>query len=208
MFDQPDPNHVAILGGDDRGGAPLILYVGEKQPGGFLERNGLAFGYLYVWVAADGTIAPDGTPNFLGKETSKTGKFVKIEHYQPGETGFDELGFASQAKQDELGDAVGAFSFSRPEDVSTNPDNGLQAILHSTGRNDLFGGIESWGQTLRIDVNFDNFVPGEDIPADITIMYDGNQFGDSGIRSPDNGVWAKSGLIYGKLFGLHKQETT
>ena len=41
--------HVAILIGDDRGDAPLLLYVGEKKPGGnFLERNGLTKGRLYA----------------------------------------------------------------------------------------------------------------------------------------------------------------
>ena len=201
MFDQPDENHIAVLGGDDRGGAPLILYIGEKRPGGFLARNGLEFGYFYVWVSADGTRAPNESPQLLGTFTAKEGYFKMIEHYQPemaGEAGFDDLGFADQATQDALAVAAGAFAFSRPEDVSTNPDNGLQAILHSTGRSQLFGGVESWGQTLLIDVDFSSFQPGSDIPARVTIAYDGNDLDkkDNGIRSPDNGVWASDGLIY------------
>lgn len=201
MFDQPDSNHVAILGGDDRGGAPLILYIGEKQAGGFLERNGLAFGYFYVWVADDGTQAPNEDPKFLGTGNSKTGAFKSIEHYQTdmaGEDGFDEQGFADQNTQDNLAEAAGAFRFSRPEDVSTNPGNGHQAVLHSTGRSSLFGGVEKWGQTLRITVDFESFTAGGDIPAEVEILYDGNDFEneDDGIRSPDNGVWASDGMIY------------
>jgi len=199
MFDQPDDDHVAILIGDDRGGAPLLLYIGEKLPGNFLERNGLAYGYLYVWVAGDGSTTP---ADFLGTGNLKAGYFKKLEHYQPdmaGLDGFDDLGFANQVTQDALAfDGPGAFKFSRPEDVSTNPENGLQAVLHSTGRSSLFNGVEKWGQTLLIEVDFDNFDPeGDSIPADITIVYDGNDFEDFGIRSPDNGVWASDGVVYG-----------
>jgi len=197
LLDQPDTNHVAVLIGDDRGGAPLLLYVGEKRPGGFLERNGLSFGYLHVWVADDGT---DNADEFIGTGESKTGRFVKIEHYQPenaGLPGFDDLGFADQATQDDLSyNVAGAFRFSRPEDVSTNPGDGSQAVLHSTGRASLFPN-EKWGQTLLIEVDFTSFVPGEDVPADVTIMYEGNESEDFGIRSPDNGAWADDGLIYG-----------
>ena len=57
--------HVAFVLGDDTapfdaGGtpgveaAPLFLYVGEKQPGDFLDENGLRHGKLYVWVSASG----------------------------------------------------------------------------------------------------------------------------------------------------------
>ena len=51
----------------NREAAPLYLYVGFKQPGGnFLQRNGLAFGVLYVWVPVNGEQTPldfnGGTP--------------------------------------------------------------------------------------------------------------------------------------------------
>ena len=34
MFKQPNDNHMAILVGDDCAPAPLLLYIGEKQPSG------------------------------------------------------------------------------------------------------------------------------------------------------------------------------
>ncbi|MFM7408909.1 MAG: phosphatase, partial [Cuspidothrix sp.] len=50
---------VAFIIGDDRGNAPLYLYVGDKKAGGFLDRNGLAQGKLFVWVADDPNNATD-----------------------------------------------------------------------------------------------------------------------------------------------------
>jgi serralysin len=235
MFDPPDADHIAVLIGDDRGmydsfllsfwsshcffshhnlalnvhigGAPLLLYVGEKLAGGFLKRNGLAKGDLYVWKSDNG---PTGLDQINGpylfsalNENSvsfQKGRFVKIDHYQPdmaGSVGFDDLGFADQITQDGLSIGAGAFLFSRPEDLSTNPNNGLQAVFHSTGRSSLYNRTELWGQTFLLDINFDSFEPGQPILADITVLYDGNVLGDDGIRSPDNGVWAKDGIVYG-----------
>lgn len=210
MFAQPDPDHIAVLVGDDRGGAPLLLYVGEKIPSVyFLERNGLAKGDLYVWTSDD---TPKGIEqlglsyyfSFLGGGvTSAVGYFTKIDHYQEdmaGQDGFDDLGFADQDTQDDLSIAAGAFLFSRPEDLSTNPDDPLQAVFHSTGRSSLYGGTELWGQTFLVNVVFENFEPGADIPATVSVLYDGNdsENEDSGIRSPDNGVWASDGIVYSK----------
>jgi hypothetical protein len=233
MFDQPDADHIAVLIGDDRGkysfllsswtshwffshhnlalnvrigGAPLLLYVGEKLAGGFLQRNGLAKGDLYVWASDDGPTgaAQKNEPYHFSALSEdfvyfQPGSFVKIDHYQAdmaGQVGFDDLGFADQATQDNLAIDAGAFLFSRPEDMSTNPRNGLQAVFHSTGRSELYSRTELWGETFRVDVNFDSFEPGQPIPADITVLYDGNVLQDDGIRSNDNGVWAKDGIVY------------
>jgi hypothetical protein len=114
-----------------------------------------------------------------------------------GTVGFDYLGFADQSTQDDLSIDAGAFLFSRPEDLSTNPNNRFQAVFHSTGRSELYNQTELWGHTFQVDVNFDLFEPGQPIPADITVLYDGNVLGDNGIRSPDNGVWATDGIVYG-----------
>jgi DNA-binding beta-propeller fold protein YncE len=49
-----DPDTIGILIGDDRQGAPLLLYIGEKNAvgdGSFLDRNGLVQGRLYTWVS-------------------------------------------------------------------------------------------------------------------------------------------------------------
>lgn len=195
--------HVAVIVGDDRGDAPLLLYVGEKQSGGFLERNGLANGRLYMWVADNGDLSP---ADWNGTGTSRKGTFVEVNNYDPTQAdtaedqrdlGFDELGFATQAELDAQKAAIGAFNFSRPEDVHTNPapGKGGQVVFASTGRNTSINeGADLWGTTYLIDVkiNYGRIQTGN-IDATITILYDGDDAGagqvvgpDFGIRSPDN----------------------
>lgn len=193
LLEAPE-GQVAVLIGDDRAPAPLLLYIGEKQSGGnFLERNGLSEGKLYVWVADNGATTPE---EFKGTGSDQSGKFVEIDIYEPGAAGYDALGFATIEKQDELAASVGAFFFSRPEDVATNPENGTQAVMASTGRGQLYPS-DDFGTTYRIDMDFG------DMSADLTILYDGDdagagQFedGDFGLRSPDNLEWASDGFIY------------
>jgi glycerophosphoryl diester phosphodiesterase len=193
--------HVAVLVGDDRGDAALLLYVGEKIPGGnFLERNGLANGKLYMWVADSGDLSP---ADFNGTGEMRRGKFVEVENYNDtGADGFDDLGFATQAKLDEQKAEIGAFNFSRPEDLHTNPKpgKGNEVIFASTGRfTALNQGKDLWGTTYLIDVKIN---PGrirtDNITADITIVYDGDDLDkqDFGIRSPDNLVCADDGFVY------------
>jgi secreted PhoX family phosphatase len=146
--------HVAIIIGDDRGDAPLLLYVGEKKrKGNFLERNGLAQGKLYMWVADNGELSP---ADWSGTGTSRSGRFVEVENYNADkagtaetqdELGFDDLGFATQAELDSQKVAIGAFNFSRPEDVHTNPRRGKgnEVVLASTGRETAINqGADYW----------------------------------------------------------------
>ena len=207
QLDTGENQHVAILIGDDRAGVPLTLYVGVKdtsEGADFLSRNGLNNGKLYAWVSDDGTTNPTG--GFVGTGSSRSGRFVEIPIFNPdqasedGSTGYDSLGFATIAKQDELYAELGAFLFSRPEDVATNPDDGDEAVLASTG-NRIFGDADLWGTTYRIDVDFQD-IEGGDISAEIDILYDGDAaeafdgVPDAGLRSPDNLDWADDGLIY------------
>lgn len=201
--------HVAILGGDDRGDAALLLYLGEKIPGGdFLKRNGLANGKLYMWVADDGSLSP---ADFNGTGTMRRGRFVEVENYdledadpnvEQDERGFDELGFATQEELDVQKARIGAFNFSRPEDLHTNPKpgKGNQVVLASTGRDtDINQGKDLWGTTYLVDVKINpGRVRSDHITADITILYDGDDADkrDLGIRSPDNLVWADDGFAY------------
>ena len=196
LMETGDPNTVAVLMGDDRQGAPLYLYVGRKGEGGFLKRNGLTGGDLYVWVADKGEKTPE---DWNGTNTGRAGKFVKIDIYSPGKAGmagYDEMGFATQATQDDLIDAVGGFRFSRPEDVSTNPEDGTQAVMASTGRGSLYPS-DDWGTVYLIDADFSKMT------ATIRIPYDGDDAGggqfthpDFGLRSPDNLDWAGNRMIY------------
>lgn len=192
---------VAFIIGDDRSNAPLYLYVGDKKAGGFLDRNGLAQGKLFVWVADDPNNATDPielTPSeFKGSGNSTNGKFVEIPYYdatKANTTGYDAQGYATQATQNALAAAVSAFKFSRPEDVATNPADGTQVVLASTG---ISAGPDVWGTTYKIDVDFNNISTGN-ITAKIDILYDGNDADklDFGLRSPDNLDWADDGKIY------------
>ncbi|MBE9174558.1 DUF839 domain-containing protein, partial [Synechocystis salina LEGE 06155] len=201
-LDTGTTDKVALLIGDDRGGAPLLLYVGEKGQGqgpDFLVRNGLAQGKLYAWVADTGETTPQ---QFNGTGQSRGGTFKEIDHYRPelaGTDGYDALGFATQAKQDALAAQVGAFQFSRPEDLATSPIDGTVAVLASTGRDSLFP-ADSWGTTYLLDFDFSDLT---NITADINAIYDGDDAGagqfagpDFGLRSPDNLEWADDGQIY------------
>ena len=203
---------VAFLIGDDRGPAPLILYVGDKNAkndGSFLDRNGLGKGKLFVWVADDPSNATDPIEadprEFKGANNVTGGKFVEISYYRPDlasttplaqtALGYDAQGFATQAQQDKLAADVKAFLFARPEDLSTNPKDGTQAVLASTGRETIFDGVDTYGTTYRIDVDFNNINTG-DISAKIDILFDGNLTKDASLRNPDNLDWADDGKIY------------
>ena len=201
---------VAFLIGDDRGPAPLILYVGDKNANGsFLDRNGLGKGKLFVWVADDPNNATDPIEadprDFKGTNNSTVGKFVEIPYYNPALAstipiaqnvlGYDSQGFATQAQQDKLAADAKAFLFARPEDLSTNPKDGTQVVLASTGRETIFGGVDTYGTTYKIDIDFNNISTG-DISAKIDILFDGNTTKDASLRNPDNVDWADDGKIY------------
>jgi hypothetical protein len=215
-LDTGTTDKVALLIGDDRETAPLLLYVGEKDasPGaGLLERNGLANGKLYVWAANNGQTTPE---EFNGTDKKRQGTWVEIDFYDPTQAGtaivdaegkidheslgYDAAGFATQAQQDALAAAAGAFQFSRPEDVATNPADGTQAVLASTGRGSIFPS-DNWGTTYSIDVKFSK--NGTPRTAQLKILYAGDDAGngqfagpDFGLRSPDNLDWADDGYIY------------
>ncbi len=234
-LDPGTTDKVAILIGDDREAAPLLLYVGEKDssnPDDFLARNGLKGGKLYTWgpegevgdtptfLDEDGqAVDEDNAPDpfgFNGTGNSLTGTWVELDFYRPDlagkvfdvdgdgsiqdELGYDDLGFATQAMQDRLFIDAGGFQFSRPEDVSTNPEEGTVAVLASTGRGGRFA-EDNWGTTYKVDVDFSD--GGDPLTAQLDILYDGDDAGngqfshpDFGLRSPDNLDWADNGKIY------------
>ncbi len=228
QVDTGNADNVALLLGDDRDGAALLMYVGTKDVDvdgdgeiSLLEANGLAEGSIFVWVADGGAGVPE---DFNGTGNSSSGTWVEIPYFQPENAGeefvvdgvvigeFDELGYADQELQDFFRDEAGAFLFSRPEDMATNPFDGTQTVLASTGSDnfgepfatgtdDIFDDI--WGTTYIIDHFFDeNGLP---TTSTATIAYDGDDAGgdffdfegpDFGLRSPDNLDWAHDGLIY------------
>ncbi|WP_299402242.1 alkaline phosphatase [Acaryochloris sp. IP29b_bin.148] len=215
-LDTGTTDKVALLIGDDREAAPLLMYVGTKDTSdgaGLLERNGLVGGQLYVWAANSGETTPE---EYSGTFETLAGSWVEIPFHDPAQAdtavdsnadgdiqdnlGYDSQGFATQAQQDALAKAVGAFQFSRPEDVATNPEDGAQAVLTSTGRDSRFPS-DSWGTTYIIDVGFG--ADGTPLTAAVNAIYDGDDAGagqfegpDFGLRSPDNLDWADDGHIY------------
>jgi hypothetical protein len=163
----------------------------------------------------DADTAPDPF-GFNSTGNSQSGTWVELDYYRPDlagtaldtnedesiqdEMGYDELGFATQAQQDQLFINAGGFQFSRPEDVATNPEDGTIAVLASTGRDNRFP-IDSWGTTYTIDTDFDE--SGNPVTAQFDILYDGDDAGngqfespDFGLRSPDNLDWSDDGNIY------------
>jgi hypothetical protein len=195
---RPD-GHVALLLGDDLefGRAPLYLWLGRKVPGGnFIERNGLARGQLFVWVAGNG----DRTPQqWTGGGSSRAGRFMPL----PARTadgrpaaGTDAAGYFNDAELRRRAAALGAFMFSRPEDLHTNPRSGTQVVLASTGHGGEFP-LDDWGNVYLIDMTFKaDATGGIAAAADIRLLYDSDDTGDQGLRNPDNLVWAADGLIY------------
>ena len=205
LLELENPNLIAIVIGADTPGAPLFLYVGENdsESDNFLSRNGLSLnqGKLFALIIVDAINPLD----FHGTGNSSDGYFQQIEYYRPdlaGTQGYDDLGFANQTLQYELANQIGAFSFSRPEDLSKNPNNNTEFVLASTGRSSLFNGVDSWGTTYIINIDFID-INNNNIQANINIIYDGddngnNQFEhpDFGLRNPDNLDWADNGMIY------------
>jgi len=211
---------VILIGDDSTAVAPLYLYIGEKDkkpasgytPPGFLKRNGLGFGCLYVWVADAGD---DDPSTFHATGDSRKGKFKRITHFdasKAGTSGWDSLGFASQSTQYAAANALDSFTMGRPEDCATNPCDGTEAVIVSTGTGGGFGGNnDEWGTTYIVKFNEDDLEEQLDedledinnIKARIRIVYNGDDAGDGqfsgpdfGLRSPDNLDWADDGYIY------------
>ncbi len=187
--------HTALIIGDDREGAPLWLYVGEKVPGGtFLERNGLVGGTLYAWVA-DANVpagAFDSPAELSGNGTQASGTWVAVDVRDGG----GELRSTEDLDADAAGQ--GAFEFSRPEDIHENPEDGQQLVLASTGRETWDGASDRYGTTYLVDVSFTGGAPSG---ADLTVLYDGDVAYATGgpdamLRSPDNLTWASDGRVY------------
>ena len=205
LLELENPNLIAIVIGADTPGAPLFLYVGENdsESDNFLSRNGLSLnqGKLFALVINNANNPID----FSGTGSERSGFFQELDYYRPdlaGVQGYDSLGFASQELQYQLAEQLGAFTFSRPEDLSKNPNSSTEFVFTSTGRSSSFNGVDKWGTTYIINLDFID-IENNDIQAYINIIYDGddagnNQFNNSdfGLRSPDNLDWSDNGMIY------------
>ncbi len=188
---------VAFLLADDTTNAPMYLYVGTKdtaEDAGFLARNGLADGRMYVWVAKDG----EADVSDFNTEGKLKGSWEEIDVQnlsQAGNPGYDEYGYKNvETLRAEAVINLGAFQFSRPEDVAINPEDGQQAVLASTGSGGAGTGEDVNGTVYVFDFKFNaNGVP-KNTP--VSILYDGDADPFQQLRSPDNLDWADDGFIY------------
>ena len=182
--------------GDDEA-APLFLFIGEKDnspSAGFLERNGLAEGTLYVLVMQDGSRTPadfNGTGNKLKAEWIEIDNEPDLSQASAdGSTGYDQFGYPTQRTLWTRAESLGAFGFSRPEDVAYNPRRKHEIVLASTGVDTFVGGADTFGTMYTVRTNFQN------LTAYIEIIYDGDDDPTRALRSPDNLDWADDGLVY------------
>ncbi len=200
QVDTGTTTHVAFVLGDDTPGTALYMYVGVKNPAGnFIERNGLKGGQLFVWKATNGDLTPQ---QFHGTGQTRAGAWVPITARVPanaGTAGYDALGYKNDTVLQADADALGGFSFSRPEDLSTSPTDGTIFAFNSTGRGSLFP-ADNWGTTYIVDIDFANLSAPT---ASIRIVYDSDDMGggqfdvpQNGLRCQDNMDWADDGFIY------------
>jgi endonuclease I len=203
LVDTGTTTHVAFLLGDDAQGTPLYLYVGVKNAAGnFLQRNGLSGGQLYVWKATNGNTTPQQFNGTNGNGLTRAGTWVAINAKNAGaagNAGHDAAGYKNDTTLQAEADSLEAFSFSRPEDLSTSPTDGSIVAFTSTGRGSLYP-LDNWGDTYIIDIDFAAGVP---TSGALRILYDGDTAGggqfatpEEGLRCPDNLDWADDGFIY------------
>jgi len=189
-----DPDTVALVLGDDTEGSSLCVYIGQKNAlgdGSFLDRNGLAVGQLYAWKADNGDLTPQ---QFNTLDSFRSGTLVAIpvkDALSAGLPGYDAQGYLDNDKLQAAADAAGCFSFSRPEDVASNPVDGTQIAFASTGRGQLYP-ADNWGDVYVVDFDLDA------LTADFVIVHDADHIAvpDAGIRNPDNITWGDDGKIY------------
>ncbi len=188
-LDTGDTSHVAFLLSDDSSGSALYLYVGEKHGGGdFLDRNGLRDGQLFVWKSDTGDLSPSSFPS-----GTRAGTFVPIavkDAGHAGDPGYDGAGYLDAATLTDAADALGAFSFRRPEDVDANPSHPNQAVFATTG---IPTSSDNAGTIYTITVDFADV---DNPAADITIAYNANFDPARSIRNPDNLDWSADGFVY------------
>lgn len=194
LSDDTSPFDIDPTAANGTEAAPLYLYVGTKDPSGdFPARNGLRGGDLYVFVAKNGVETP---ADFNGNGTL-AGNWAKIDNApnlaladEFGANGYDEYGYPTQRNLWAQARNAGSFGFSRPEDLATNPSDGREVVLVSTGVDTYVDGADTFGTTYKIKTNFNN------ISATARIIYDGDADPARSLRSPDNLDWADDGWIY------------
>jgi hypothetical protein len=205
LVDTGSNKTVALLLADDNT-AGLLLWVGTKGGNGFLAQNGMAAesGSLYTWKPAAGGIGsaagtagiPDSADlaaTAIG--SSQAGTWVKVG------SGSEVASWSEDQLKAKVVEA-GGLQLSRIEDIHTNPLNGRQAVVATTGNGD-FGGADRYGNLLTLDFSgaFDRkgLLAAGNATA-LRLIHDGDRLTgvapQAGIRNPDNLVWSADGFIY------------
>ena len=115
--------------------------------------------------------------------------------------GHDPAGYLDDVTLRARAEAMGAFLFSRPEDLHADPAKPTQVVFASTGHGTSFP-ADDWGDLYLIDMEFPADLDGvmaeggTPIVATLTLLHDSDETGDHGLRNPDNVVWAADGFIY------------
>ena len=184
--------------------APLFLYVGDKSTdpdAGFLARNGLEGGTLHVWVSNDPNATDPAT--YTGPDGPLDGQWVALDNTpntaladEFGANGYDEWGYPTQKNLWTQAEAASAFAFSRPEDVSTNPADGTEVVLASTGVPEDFGGADKAGEVYTLKLDFSQLAASGAVGGTLDVLYDGDADPNQTLRSPDNVEWTADGAIY------------
>lgn len=186
-------------------GTPLYFYIGTRSPEAaapFPDRNGLSNGRLYYYKAAE---ACDAEPtvsspqDFHGTGASMNGVLCPIEvrnEASAGTPGYDAHGWLNAETLRATAIANGAFAFSRPGDVSTDPKQPARFAFTSMGRGSIFP-ADDWGDLYTVTTNLSQMT------ASVRLIYDGDDSGggrvshpDYGVRSPDNVLWGTGGLLF------------
>ena len=186
----------------DRPDSPLLLWVGSPGEGmgnGFLNNNGLESGNLFAWVPD----APIMQGSFQGAHAEQDGHFIQLPVFQPdkaGTVGFDAMGFATETTLLSFVDNVGAYLFSYPGGLSVNPNQPNQVAMTSNGDGNSTPS-NAWGSVLALTINPD------DNSANITIIYDGDDFSGNNLPNPDFGIRNPGAVEWTNTNRLYIQET-
>ena len=196
QLDTGTTNKVAFLLSDDTNGSAMLMYVGTKDSdpnAGFLARNGLVGGKLYAWKAA--TPGVDSPAELNGNGSSASGSWVELTTFdasKAGQAGYDAQGYALAATLQTQADSLGAFSFSRPEDIAPNKvDPNLVAFASTGSATDSNSDV--WGTVYTFKVGFD--ANGDPAATTVAVIADGNDDATFSLRSPDNLDWADADTI-------------
>ena len=221
---------VALLLADDATGSPLYLWLGQHcywRACNRADRAGLRIGQLYAFVPNNGEVTPadfNGTVNGLGAQMP--GTFQPVTTFRAdraGQNGWDDLGYRDAGGIRNQAVGLGAFRFTRPQALSTNPAARTQVAFSSAG-DGVPGSDDQWGDVYRVTVNLSAMAPGwptwgfvggelvlpASFPGTVRLLHDADSLEDpdTGIRNPDNLAWGEDGNIYvqevkvGDDFGL------